>query len=100
MCCVLQKPQNSASVNIHQSQYTGKRIFLLHHLQDNWQEQASHQPECVVPDCGAVCDMLYREIKRQPMIIGKPSTVMINYVTNKFKTNLQFTVIIGGWVIY
>ena len=44
--------------------------------------------------------MLYREIKRWPMIIGKPSTVMINYVTNKFKTNLQFTVIIGGWVIY
>lgn len=53
-----------------------------------------------VPDCGAVCDMLYREIKRWPMIIGKPSTVMINYVTNKFKTNLQFTVIIDGWVIY
>ena len=48
-----------------------------------------------VPDCGAICDMLYHATKKRPVVIGKPSPVMINYVANKFKTDLQSTVVIG-----
>lgn len=48
-----------------------------------------------VPDCGAICDMLYHATNKRPVVIGKPSPVMINYVVNKFKTDLQSTVVIG-----
>ena len=48
-----------------------------------------------VPDCGAICDMLYHATKRRPVVIGKPSPTMINYVMDKFKTDLQSTVVIG-----
>ena len=48
-----------------------------------------------VPDCGAICDMLYHATKRHPVVIGKPSPTMINYVMDKFKTDLQSTVVIG-----
>lgn len=48
-----------------------------------------------IPDCGAICDMIYHATKKRPTFIGKPSPVMVNYVANKFKIDLQSTVVIG-----
>lgn len=48
-----------------------------------------------VPDCGAISDMLYFATKKKPIFMGKPSTVMVKYVADKFKIDLQSTVVIG-----
>lgn len=48
-----------------------------------------------VPDCGAICDMLYHAIGKKPIFIGKPNPFMVNHVMDKFDYSKDEVVVIG-----
>lgn len=48
-----------------------------------------------VPDCGAICEMLYYSTRKRPKFIGKPSPIMVNYVVENSNYNLNEVVLIG-----
>lgn len=48
-----------------------------------------------VPDCGAICNMIYHATSKNPIFIGKPQPFMVNDAIEKFKVNKEETVVIG-----
>lgn len=48
-----------------------------------------------VPDCGSVCEMLYRATKRRPIFIGKPEATMALLAIEKSGFKTDETLIIG-----
>lgn len=48
-----------------------------------------------VPDCGSVCEMLYRATKRRPVFIGKPQPQMALLAMEKFGCSKAETILIG-----
>jgi Predicted sugar phosphatases of the HAD superfamily len=48
-----------------------------------------------IPDCGAICNMLYHATGRKPIYIGKPEATIVNNVVKKFHCSKEDTVIIG-----
>lgn len=48
-----------------------------------------------VPDCGAICEMLYHAVKKQPYYIGKPEKEMIEYSLKRNHFTKDETVIVG-----
>lgn len=48
-----------------------------------------------VPDCGAICEMLYHAVKKQPYYIGKPEKEMIEYSLKKNHFTKDETLIVG-----
>ena len=48
-----------------------------------------------VPDCGAICKMLSYAAKKEPIFIGKPEPMMLEYVINESGFTKEETVIIG-----
>ena len=51
-----------------------------------------------VPDCGSVCEMLYRATGRRPRVIGKPQPDMALAAMEKFGYTGEQTVIVGDRV--
>lgn len=51
-----------------------------------------------VPDCGSVCEMLYRATKRRPVFIGKPQPEMALLAMEKFGYTKRETLLIGDRV--
>ncbi|MBQ8684204.1 MAG: HAD-IIA family hydrolase [Clostridia bacterium] len=48
-----------------------------------------------VPDCGSVCEMLWRATGRRPYFIGKPEPAMVNLAMAKFGYRPEETVMVG-----
>ncbi|MBE6912002.1 MAG: HAD-IIA family hydrolase [Ruminococcaceae bacterium] len=48
-----------------------------------------------VPDCGAVCDMLFRATKRKPKFIGKPEPDMALMAMEKTGFSVEETALVG-----
>ena len=48
-----------------------------------------------VPDCGSVCEMLYRATKRRPVFIGKPEPTMALLAIEKSGFSQEETLMIG-----
>ena len=48
-----------------------------------------------VPDCGAVCEMLWRSTGRRPYFIGKPEPAMAQLAMEKWGVKPEETVLIG-----
>lgn len=48
-----------------------------------------------VPDCGSVCEMLYRATARRPIVIGKPQSAMVELALLRTGFSKEETVIIG-----
>ncbi len=48
-----------------------------------------------IPDCGAICNMLSFPSGKEPLFIGKPAPIMVNYVVDKFGYKLEEAVVIG-----
>ncbi len=48
-----------------------------------------------VPDCGSVCEMLWRATGKRPYFIGKPEPAMAQLAMEKFSVTPQETVMIG-----
>lgn len=48
-----------------------------------------------VPDCGSVCEMLYRATSRRPVVIGKPQSAMVQLALEKTGFAAEEAVIIG-----
>ncbi len=48
-----------------------------------------------VPDCGSVCDMLYHVSGKRPVVIGKPSPLMITLAMKKYGVSPQETAVVG-----
>jgi HAD superfamily hydrolase (TIGR01450 family) len=48
-----------------------------------------------VPDCGSVCEMLYRATGRRPVVIGKPQPEMALLAMKKFSVAKSDTVLLG-----
>ena len=48
-----------------------------------------------VPDCGSVCDMLFRVCGKRPFVIGKPSPLMIRLAMEKEGCRPEETAVIG-----
>ena len=48
-----------------------------------------------VPDCGSVCEMLYRATKRRPVVIGKPQSAMVEIALERTGCRKEETVIVG-----
>lgn len=48
-----------------------------------------------VPDCGSVCDMLYRVSGKRPTVIGKPQPYMAQLAMEKWGATPDQTVVIG-----
>lgn len=48
-----------------------------------------------VPDCGAVCEMLWRSTGRKPYFIGKPEPAMAQLAMEKWQAKPEETVLIG-----
>lgn len=48
-----------------------------------------------VPDCGSVCEMLYRATNRRPVVIGKPQSAMVELALERTGFAKEEAVIIG-----
>lgn len=48
-----------------------------------------------VPDCGSVCDMLYNASGKRPIVIGKPSPLMIELAMEKTGATPKTTAVVG-----
>lgn len=48
-----------------------------------------------VPDCGSVCEMLYRATSRRPVVIGKPERAMVDLALERTGFAPEEAVIIG-----
>ena len=48
-----------------------------------------------VPDCGSVCEMLYRATGKRPYFIGKPEPAMAQLAMQKWGVKPQDTVMVG-----
>ncbi len=48
-----------------------------------------------VPDCGSVCEMLFRATGRRPRVIGKPQPAMVNLAMAKTGVSPERTVMVG-----
>lgn len=48
-----------------------------------------------VPDCGSVCEMLYRATNRRPVVIGKPQSAMVELALARTGFSKEQAVIIG-----
>ena len=48
-----------------------------------------------VPDCGSVCEMLYRATNRRPVVIGKPQSAMVELALERTGFAKEQAVIIG-----
>lgn len=48
-----------------------------------------------VPDCGSICEMLYRVSGRRPVVIGKPGALMIKLAMEKTGHTAEETAVIG-----
>lgn len=48
-----------------------------------------------VPDCGSVCEMLYRATNRRPVVIGKPQSAMVELALERTGFTKEEAVIIG-----
>ena len=48
-----------------------------------------------VPDCGSVCEMLYRATNRRPIVIGKPQSAMVELALERTGFSKEDAVIIG-----
>lgn len=48
-----------------------------------------------VPDCGAICEMLERATGKKPIYMGKPESVMVDFVREKFGFSKDETLVIG-----
>lgn len=48
-----------------------------------------------VPDCGSVCEMLYRATNRRPVVIGKPQSAMVELALERTGFAKEDAVIIG-----
>lgn len=51
-----------------------------------------------VPDCGSVCEMLYRATGKRPLVIGKPKPEMVLLALEKTGIDASQTVLIGDRV--
>lgn len=48
-----------------------------------------------VPDCGSVCEMVYNATGKRPIVIGKPSPLMIQLAMHKCGVKPEETAVIG-----
>jgi len=48
-----------------------------------------------IPDCGAICEMLYLATNRSPIYIGKPNAIMVDYVMKNSQYLKEQIVVIG-----
>lgn len=48
-----------------------------------------------VPDCGSVCEMLFRATKRRPYVIGKPRPDMVQLAMQSIGASAEETVVVG-----
>ncbi len=48
-----------------------------------------------VPDCGSVCDMIYNATGKRPVVIGKPSPLMLRLAMEKYGCSEDETAVIG-----
>ena len=48
-----------------------------------------------VPDCGAICEMIAHAVKRMPMFIGKPETVMVDASLKLNHFTKEETLVVG-----
>ncbi len=48
-----------------------------------------------VPDCGSVCEMLYNSTGRRPIVIGKPSGLMVELAMDRWGASKKSTMLIG-----
>lgn len=48
-----------------------------------------------VPDCGSICDMLYNASGKRPVVIGKPSPLMISLAMKKENAVPEETAVVG-----
>ena len=48
-----------------------------------------------VPDCAAICEMLYMATGKRPNYIGKPQPDMVNFVMQKYGYSKEETLIVG-----
>jgi HAD superfamily hydrolase (TIGR01450 family) len=48
-----------------------------------------------VPDCGSVCEMLYRATGRRPRVIGKPQPAMALLAMEKYGFSKEETILVG-----
>ena len=48
-----------------------------------------------IPDCGSICQMLKNATGKEPVYIGKPKSLMVDLVLNKFYYNKDDAVIVG-----
>ena len=48
-----------------------------------------------VPDCGSICEMIFRASGKRPRIIGKPETAMLELAMERTGVSREDTVVIG-----
>lgn len=48
-----------------------------------------------VPDCGAICDMIEKAVKREPIYVGKPNRLIVDMALNNTKFKPEETLVIG-----
>ena len=48
-----------------------------------------------VPDCGSVCEMLYRATKRRPYVVGKPKPDMVQLAMVASRATPEETLVVG-----
>lgn len=48
-----------------------------------------------IPDCGSICSMLTNATGSEPIYLGKPNSIMVDFVREKFGNSIEETIVIG-----
>ncbi|MFW6381271.1 MAG: HAD-IIA family hydrolase [Bacillota bacterium] len=82
---------------------TYKKLWILHDLILEGVEYIATNPDFVcpleegrtMPDCGSMIELLEASTGERPLVIGKPNTLMIDYISQKTGIDKQYLCMVG-----
>jgi len=82
---------------------TYQKLWDAHYLINNGVKYYATNPDKVcpleggksMPDCGAITNLLKTSTGKEPIVVGKPSELMINYISNNYDTPKENITMVG-----
>src|SRR6056297_718025 len=82
---------------------TYKKLWDAHYLINQGVKYYATNPDKVcpleggrsMPDCGSIINLLKTSTGKEPVVVGKPSELMIEYISNKYDTDKENITMVG-----
>ncbi len=82
---------------------TYKKLWDAHYLINNGVKYYATNPDKVcplennesMPDCGAIINLLKTSTNKEPIVVGKPNELMVEYIANEFNVKRQHISMVG-----